>query len=501
MVVGSSGFKISHQNRGVGMVEFSRRSVALSASALMALCACGEGEQTPGEVAEEGVESVTFHRDLRPVLEARCNGCHDGSGITPDALDFRDPVQVQALAPVITAAVVGRTMPPWQASGGCNEYKDDLSLSASEIATFVDWEAEGLKLGDPADFVMPDLRPSELGAERLPSEPTLTIRSASPYTPDKSRPDDFRCFAVDPGFEADRFLQGFEVEVDNVSVLHHIVVFAVPGDEETGQLLAELEAEDETPGYSCFGDSRTNVETLAAVWAPGGEKTAFPPGTGLRISKGARFVMQMHYNLSQGGDGQDNSGIKLWFAPEDSPPAREAEMVFIGNLPFEIPSGVNGGTSQSCEGVYALLDDTSMPLTEGINEENLEDPSEIGSGGCVQQDFLYTLTGAEPVEAHAVFPHMHLKGTHIRAEFVPLEIDGEHSRPAPGAEVCLLDTDRWDFDWQRFYWFQQPVKAPVRGSVRLTCRYDTRGASEAVSLGEGSGDEMCLVLLFLTGTR
>jgi hypothetical protein len=80
-----------------------------------------------------------------------------------------------------------------------------------------------------------------------------------------------------------------------------------------------------------------------------------------------------------------------------------------------------------------------------------------------------------------------------------------------GVETCLLQTPRWDFNWQRSYAYDTPITSAqrVRGGdiIHVRCTYDNTldnpgvqdmlsevglDAPVDVSLGEGTLNEMCL---------
>ena len=65
---------------------------------------------------------------------------------------------------------------------------------------------------------------------------------------------------------------------------------------------------------------------------------------------------------------------------------------------------------------------------------------------------------------------------------------------------CALDIRRWDFDWQLLYFFEEPLETSAGESARLSCTFDTTGDDAEVVWGEGSGDEMCIAFLYVTGT-
>lgn len=69
----------------------------------------------------------------------------------------------------------------------------------------------------------------------------------------------------------------------------------------------------------------------------------------------------------------------------------------------------------------------------------------------------------------------------------------------PGAaERCGAEIARWDFHWQRMYFYAEPTifKADTRMSV--TCDYDTRSVHVPVKPGWGTRNEMCLATLYFT---
>src|SRR4051794_6862893 len=94
----------------------------LTALALpLLLAACG------GSGGETAAPKLGYYEDVKPILDARCVGCHDGGGIAPFSLTTY--ADASAMKGVISAAVTSRSMPPWLAAPGCNTYVADRSLS------------------------------------------------------------------------------------------------------------------------------------------------------------------------------------------------------------------------------------------------------------------------------------------------------------------------------------------------------------------------------------
>ena len=71
------------------------------------------------------------------------------------------------------------------------------------------------------------------------------------------------------------------------------------------------------------------------------------------------------------------------------------------------------------------------------------------------------------------------------------------STPA-GDATCAIDIPHWNFHWQGFYYYKQPL--PVGGGdvVRLACSYDNTAGSTALTWGEKTTDEMCLAFAYVT---
>jgi Cu2+-containing amine oxidase len=63
---------------------------------------------------------------------------------------------------------------------------------------------------------------------------------------------------------------------------------------------------------------------------------------------------------------------------------------------------------------------------------------------------------------------------------------------------CAADVDRYDYNWQRTYFYDGKINVDAGDTMRVQCDFDTRAAEGPVSAGFGTQDEMCLVGLFFT---
>lgn len=399
---------------------------------LVLVCACG------GEEAAffDAGSAPTYFDDVAPIFAEHCNGCHSAGNIAPIALD--DVKQAQSVASAIKRETQSRTMPPFiiDGRGDCQSFRDDASLSDEQIAIIAAWADAGAPAGEPKAIA---------AAPALPTleAPDVLLDPGVAYAPRPNVDDDYRCFIVDPGLQADAFLTAYEVRPDVLAQVHHVVLYTVDSAEE--QAAAEaLDAAEEGPGYSCFGGAGTGGGRSIAVWAPGTGATRYPAGTGIRLHGGRPLVMQLHYN---GGLEPDRTTIAL-----ETVDTVQAEGVMTGvfDVSLSLPPGMEGVTESA-----------ALPLP--------------------RLDV--------PVTLHGVYPHMHRYGRAMRAYW-----------DKDGASTCLADVPRYDFDWQRFFFYEEGVTLPPPGGghFRIECTYDTRGADRELHWGEGTDDEMCIAAFYAT---
>ena len=418
----------------------------------------GCGSSNPG-----GDDPPTYWADVKPILDARCAGCHVAGGIGGFALDdyagaaeWSRPVQIVVLA---------ESMPPWLASDDV-AYAYDWSLTSEQIATIHAWVEAGVPEGDPADegAALP-----YLGSEL--SRADLVVQMPEPYVPTVDGSDDYRCFPLEWPQDTSSFITGFNALPGNDELVHHVAAFLIDADnllgDEVFEQLQAWDADEPDPGYSCFGgpsgptgDLELPIQQIAQ-WVPGSQGLDFPEGTGIRVDPGAWIVLQIHYASPSTtlDDASDQTSIELRLDDNVERTAAFAPWLdalwALGNM--EIPAGEV--TSYTAEGdpraLFELLN-PALDLDEGFT-------------------------------IHSVMVHMHQLGD--RAEVRLIRADG--------TEVPLLDIPNWDFDWQLSYQLETPVEVVPGDNLSLTCTFDNP-TDEPVTWGEGTDDEMCVANLFIS---
>src|SRR5262249_49186388 len=105
-------------------------------------------EPPPAQEPEPSASAPTWYKDVEPIVQINCNGCHAPGGIGP--LQF-DPWSVGVLAGQMADRVKNGLMPPWPPSAVGPPLVGERRLTQVEKDTIAAWAAAGAPLGDPAD--------------------------------------------------------------------------------------------------------------------------------------------------------------------------------------------------------------------------------------------------------------------------------------------------------------------------------------------------------------
>lgn len=424
------------------------RSVALTAAACLSACSSKDSGGDPPDLIPE--VPATYHADIRPLLEANCTVCHVAGGIGPYALDTFDAAKTYG--PIALAAVESGRMPPWMPSADCRHYENERILSEAQKSALRSWVKNGMLEGDPADYrPLTQTQPSSL-VEAGP--PSLTLEPGNSYIPKTERPDDYHCFPLAHEFDEETYLVMTNVEPEHPELVHHVIIYLV--QPQYVPQLEQLDAQEEGEGYTCFGGPGTASPQNIGAWVPGSVPAMIAGDAAIRIAKGSRLVMQMHYNTLTAPPTADKTKLAMWF--RDTQPAFLLNVQAFPHLGLELPAGE----------------------------------------GNVHESRMFTNNTGSTWTAAAAAPHMHLLGTRIAMTAV-----------RPAGEECIIDIPRWDFNWQQSYRFKDGTIDIAPGeSVRLDCWYDNSSANQPivngtqlqprkVNWGEGTLDEMCLGFLAL----
>jgi len=459
-------------------------------------------ESTPSVVSagSEGstapTASPSFERDVAPILQQKCAGCHQVGGIAPFAFDSAR--SASSRASLIVAAIEAGAMPPWPPGPRSPAYVGERArtLTSAERTTILAWAKTGRSTDGPARKPLPPSHPRAEDGER-----SLKIAMPTVYRPQPQpgTTDDYRCFVLDPRLDEDVSVTSARIEPGASKVVHHVILFRIPASQAAEA--ARLDAAATGPGWTCFGgtgiaDGSLNDANWVAAWAPGGEGGRLPEGTGVPLESGSKIVMQVHYNLLNGKK-PDRSRAVLTVAPANAGLDEVRTMLLPAPVELECADSERGPL---CDRSAALVElsrkygpqagfvPSGLLLLCGRSAANVE-PSSVSS--CDRRI-------REAVKILVAAGHMHFLGSSIRIEL----------NPGTSSARTLLDIPRWDFHWQGSYTLEEPLEAKAGDVVRVTCRHDvtrrrhgTHGVPKTpryILWGEGTTDEMCLGLLQVT---
>lgn len=97
--------------------------------------------------------TVTFYRDVLPVLQNHCQSCHRPGRVAP--ISFMTYRETRPWAEAMKYVVLGKEMPPWFAERPYVPTADHSALTVAEVQTIVKWVEQGAPAGDPKDAPPP----------------------------------------------------------------------------------------------------------------------------------------------------------------------------------------------------------------------------------------------------------------------------------------------------------------------------------------------------------
>jgi hypothetical protein len=219
--------------------------------------------------------TVTYHRDVAPILQANCQTCHRAGEVAPFALlTYR---HARHWAPMIVEVTAAGTMPPWHANPAHGKFRNERRLTAAQKETLARWTEEGCPEGDPAEAPPPVAWPEGWGI----GKPDLVLKMAEPFRVPAEGVIEYQHVILDPRATTDLWVSAIEVRPGNRRVLHHCNVYLQPPGEH---------------------DPRQTFETVGplgsdsvAAYAPGTGPTRYPPGMAKVIPAGWKIHLGLHY--------------------------------------------------------------------------------------------------------------------------------------------------------------------------------------------------------------
>ncbi len=269
-----------------------------------------------GDTTSTSAKPVTFTKDIAPIFQKSCQGCHHVGTSAPMSLVTYN--EARPWAKSIKERVATRDMPPWHLDKtvGIRKYKNDRSLSDAEIATVVRWVDAGAPQGDPHDLPAPVTFNSE-NAWYI-GKPDLLVTTPADFKMYANGPDWWIDQFAEVTIPEDRWIKAMEIKPSNPKIVHHCVVYAIEPDAPEGTPETGIQLHEYAVGK--YGD-------------------IFADNTGRLLKKGTRLRFDMHY-FAIGSEQHNKTTIAFQFYPKGETPKYQVRSVPIRNIPndeLEIP--------------------------------------------------------------------------------------------------------------------------------------------------------------------
>jgi len=356
--------------------------------------------------------SVTFSKDIAPILFHYCAPCHRPGEAAPfSLLSYAD---ARKRAAQIVAVTGRRYMPPWPPEPGYGDFADAKRLTAEQIDLLARWAKSGAPEGDRA-WLPP--APHFVEGWQL-GQPDLVLHMRQPYQMPASGEDVFRNFVIPVDLKETKYIRAMELRPGSKRVVHHANLIV-----DHARMLRSRDGQDGQPGFPGM-DVETEVsgefdpDSHFLFWKPGSPPQQEPDDMGWKLDPGSDLIVNLHLQPTGKPETVDVT-VGLYFA--DRPATRFPMLLQLEHDgALDIPAN---------SAKFAVTDHLKLPVA---------------------------------VDLLAIYPHAHYLGKTIAA-WAELPAGGRRE---------LLRIDDWDINWQATYTYQQPVSLPAGTTVAMRITYD-----------------------------
>jgi hypothetical protein len=404
----------------------------------------------------------TFAKDVLPILQKDCQGCHRPGQIAPmSLLTYED---ARPWARDIKAKVESRQMPPWFADPQYGHFMNDRSLKPSEVETIVKWVDGGAPQGNPKDappqrtwpengwFIKPDVIVK--GPEfQVPAHPKNNVIEWTNIT-------------VPSGFTKDTWITSLEIKPSDLSVTHHICISFVPHRDDVHYytpIWRDTPRDEEgVIVRPADGQPAANARPPAQGAQPealqggqGGQGgVGVPPGTGTR-TVGAGGFEGCYVPGTQFADYRPFHAGKL--VPANTDIVFQVHYTPTGKDVVDVPMIGFTVSATPPEKRYISYNISGAGPMFAIppNDGNYSSPPAEATFGA----------DAELVD---MMPHMHLRGKDMAYHLVYPD----------GRDEIVLSVPHYDFNWQVVYNPAEPVHIPKGTKLHVDAHYNNSASNK-----------------------
>jgi len=405
----------------------------------------------PAMKAEDTASSVTFNKDVLPILQKHCQMCHRPGQIAPmSLLTYKD---ARPWAQAMKAAVTSRKMPPWFADPRFGHISNDRSLQQSEIETIAKWANSGATEGDAKDMPPPIRWP-----EGWQIKPDIIVQGPATEVPAHAPHDvvEWISVTIPTGFQQDTWITSVQIKPEFPAVAHHICLGFNPHTTDVEYFRPVwLSKERDEEGYAIPGKGPTFLPGTPDGRPRSMAEDCYLPGNPVadyRDFKAAKLVragwditLNLHYTPN-GNAVTDH--VQIGFTVAKEPPQRRY---------------------------------VSLSVSAPRDPEHFAVPPNNGNWQSPPAEATFN----QDAELVFMLPHMHFRGKDMT--YTLLYPDGRKD--------IILSVPRYDFMWQLGY--NTSVKVPKGTKLHVDAHYDNSAGNRfnpnpnrTVYYGEMTWEEM-----------
>ena len=259
-----------------------------------------------------GAQEITFTKHVAPIIQQKCQVCHQPNSIAPmSLLTYKD---VKEYASEIRTNVSQRVMPPWHIDRavGVHDFKNDRGLTDAQLSTIVRWLDSGMPEGKREDMP-PPMKFPDPSAWQLASqlgEPDLVLKSP-PYTIAARTQDKWFRPTTETGLTEARWVRAIEIRPaspEGRKVIHHVL-----------NLLEQTEHDGLTNLASTAHGAQMSAG-LFMEWSIGKVGEVFPADAGKLMLPGSKIRWEVHM-FAIGKEVKDQQvEMAIYFYPKGTVP-------------------------------------------------------------------------------------------------------------------------------------------------------------------------------------
>jgi hypothetical protein len=393
--------------------------------------------------------TVTFNKDVLPILQRNCQTCHRPGQVAP--MSFLTYQSTRPWAKAMKAAVASRKMPPWFADPQVGHFSNDRSLKPDEIDAIAKWADNGAPEGDAKDAP-----PAVQWPEGWQIQPDIIVKGPTTEVPahPKNNVIEWVSVTVPSGFTEDTWITSVQIKPEFPAVTHHICLGFSPHNPDVEYFVPEWQDKERGEDGSAlpdkgptFGRFPPRARSMAEdCYLPGNIAADYRGFNAAKlVPAGSDINLNLHYTPN-GTAVTDH--VQIGFTVAKEPPQRR----------------------------YLSLN-SSAPTNPKLFAIPPNDPNWQSPPAEVVFD--------QDVELVSMMPHMHVRGK-----------DTTYTLEYPdGRKEVVLSVPHYDFNWQLGY--NTSIQVPKGTKLRVDAHFDNSlnnkfnpNPNKTVYYGEMTWEEM-----------